>query len=72
MTFFVDGTEYLSTKEAAERIGVHPNTLRRYTLDGTVKPVDYVRVGKRKQRGFTEEWVKYAIRTLDEISGGHS
>jgi len=39
----------LTTKEAAELLSVHPNTLRRWCNEGLI---EFVRFGKRGQRRF--------------------
>lgn len=40
-----DLPEYLTLKQVAELLGVHPNTLRNWDKDGTLKAI---RIGKRR------------------------
>ena len=46
-------TDVLKVEEAAEEVGVHPETIRRYIRTGKLKAV---RVGKRLIRIRREEW----------------
>lgn len=67
--FTADGTDFFTTSEAAAQLEVASSTLRGYLRDGTLPEVTMRRVGRRKQRGFTSEWIDAARRTLAEDGG---
>ena len=46
--FTIGGVEYLSTKDAADLLGVAPNTLRAYIKKSVLEDVPFQRVGTRK------------------------
>ena len=45
-------SEYLTLKQVSELIKVHPNTLRNWDKNGTLKPI---RIGERKIRRYKKE-----------------
>lgn len=45
-------SEYLTLKEVSELLKVHPNTLRNWDKNGTLKPI---RIGERKIRRYKKE-----------------
>lgn len=52
-------SEYLTLKQVSELLKVHPNTLRNWDKNGTLKPI---RIGERKIRRYKKEDV---IRFLE-------
>ena len=48
-------SEYLTLKQVSELLKVHPNTLRNWDKNGTLKPI---RIGERKIRRYKKEEVK--------------
>lgn len=48
-------SEYLTLKQVSELLKVHPNTLRNWDKNGTLKPI---RIGERKIRRYKKEKVK--------------
>lgn len=42
----IDGKEFLSVKEFASKMGLHPNTIRKFLKE---KRIDYIRIGKTKK-----------------------
>ena len=48
-------SEYLTLKQVSELLKVHPNTLRNWDKNGTLKPI---RIGERKIRRYKKEDVK--------------
>lgn len=48
-------SEYLTLKRVSELLKVHPNTLRNWDKNGTLKPI---RIGERKIRRYKKEDVK--------------
>ena len=48
-------SEYLTLKQVSELLKVHPNTLRNWDKNGTLKPI---RIGERKKRRYKKEDVK--------------
>jgi excisionase family DNA binding protein len=40
----IEGRNYLTTREVAERLGLHPGTIRNQRCDG-LSPVPWVKVG---------------------------
>lgn len=55
-----DLPEYLTLKQVAELLGVHPNTLRNWDKDGTLKAI---RIGKRELYRYKKSDV---LKFLDE------
>lgn len=53
-----------STKAVADILGVAPSTVRRYISDGFLPEPGWVRVGRRRQRQYSQEWVRRAFDTL--------
>lgn len=53
-----DKTKLLRLKEAAELLGVNPETLRRWDNDGRLKAI---RIGKRKDRRYKLEDLQKAM-----------
>jgi putative resolvase len=45
-------SEYLTIKQVSELLKVHPNTLRNWDKNGTLKPI---RIGERKIRRYKKE-----------------
>lgn len=45
-------SEYLTLKQVSELLKVHPNTLRNWDKNGTLKPI---RIGERKIRRYKKE-----------------
>lgn len=54
-------SEYLTLKEVSELLKVHPNTLRNWDKNGTLKPI---RIGERKIRRYKKEDV---IKFLEAV-----
>jgi putative resolvase len=52
-------SEYLTLKQVSELLKIHPNTLRNWDKNGTLKPI---RIGERKIRRYKKEDV---IRFLE-------
>ena len=48
-------SEYLTLKQVSELLKVHPNTLRNWDKNGTLK---LIRIGERKIRRYKKEKVK--------------
>ena len=48
-------SEYLTLKQVSELLKVHPNTLRNWDKNGSLKPI---RIGERKIRRYKKEDVK--------------
>jgi excisionase family DNA binding protein len=48
-------SEYLTLKQVSDLLSVHPNTLRNWDKNGTLKPI---RIGERKIRRYKKEDVK--------------
>lgn len=48
-------SEHLTLKQVSELLSVHPNTLRNWDKNGTLKPI---RIGERKIRRYKKEDVK--------------
>ncbi|TWP25752.1 helix-turn-helix domain-containing protein [TM7 phylum sp. oral taxon 346] len=48
-------SEYLTLKQVSELLKVHPNTLRNWDKNGTLKPI---RIGERKIRRYKKEDIK--------------
>jgi DNA binding domain, excisionase family len=48
-------SEYLTLKQVSKLLKVHPNTLRNWDKNGTLKPI---RIGERKIRRYKKEDVK--------------
>ena len=65
--FVAGGRQYFSTKDAAERLAMAPGTLRGLLARKVLPEPDMVRVGSRRQRGFTDAWVEQAREILDSI-----
>jgi len=53
-------SEYLTLKQVSELLKVHPNTLRNWDKNGTLKPI---RIGERRIRRYKKEDV---IKFLEE------
>lgn len=45
-------SDYLTLKQVSELLKVHPNTLRNWDKNGTLKPI---RIGERKIRRYKKE-----------------
>lgn len=45
-------SEYLTLKQVSDLLKVHPNTLRNWDKNGTLKPI---RIGERKIRRYKKE-----------------
>lgn len=45
-------SEYLTLKQVSELLKIHPNTLRNWDKNGTLKPI---RIGERKIRRYKKE-----------------
>lgn len=45
-------SEYITLKQVSELLKVHPNTLRNWDKNGTLKPI---RIGERKIRRYKKE-----------------
>ncbi len=53
-------SEYLTLSEVSKLLKVHPNTLRNWDKNGTLKPI---RIGERKLRRYKkEEVIKFLER----------
>ena len=48
-------SEYLTLKQVSELLKVHPNSLRNWDKNGTLKPI---RIGERKIRRYKKEDIK--------------
>lgn len=48
-------SEYLTLKQVSKLLKVHPNTLRNWDKNGTLKPI---RIGERKIRRYKKEDIK--------------
>lgn len=55
-------SEYLTLKQVSELLKVHPNTLRNWDKNGTLKPI---RIGERKLRRYKKEDVKNFVEKSD-------
>lgn len=56
-------SEYLTLSEVSKLLKVHPNTLRNWDKNGTLKPI---RIGERKLRRYKkEEVIKFLERATD-------
>lgn len=53
-------SEYLTLKQVSELLKVHPNTLRNWDKNGTLKPI---RIGERKIRRYKKEDVIKFLET---------
>lgn len=53
-----------TTSEVARELGVTDGTVRRYITSGFLPEPGWHRQGKRRQRQYTEAWVKAAKRAL--------
>jgi excisionase family DNA binding protein len=64
----------LTTSAVAERLGVSPSTVRRYIKDNFLPEPGWGKVGRRRQRIYSEDWVRAAEEKLasDERSAGSS
>lgn len=56
-------SEYLTIKQVSELLKVHPNTLRNWDKNGTLKPI---RIGERKIRRYKKEDVIFFINNGTE------
>jgi excisionase family DNA binding protein len=54
----------LTTSAVAERLGVSASTVRRYIKDGYLPEPGWGRVGRRRQRIYSEGWVRAAEEKL--------
>ncbi|MFW8744934.1 helix-turn-helix domain-containing protein [Mesorhizobium japonicum] len=61
-----DVSAQYSTAEAAALLGVSPSTLRRYCGDGTLPEPGWIRVGRRRQRAYSDDWIREARRILSQ------
>ncbi len=56
-------SEYLTLKQVSELLKVHPNTLRNWDKNGTLKPI---RIGERKIRRYKkEDVIKFVEKNND-------
>ena len=56
-------SEYLTLKRVSELLKVHPNTLRNWDKNGTLKPI---RIGERKIRRYKkEDVIKFVEKNND-------
>jgi hypothetical protein len=62
--FSVNGETYFSTKDVADLLGVAPSTVRSLIERGVLQDVPKVTHVTRKQRGFSEAWLREAALTL--------
>ncbi|MDR1117892.1 MAG: MerR family DNA-binding transcriptional regulator [Bifidobacteriaceae bacterium] len=53
-----------STSEVASALGVSPATVRRYIKEGFLPEPGWVTKGRRKERGYSPEWVEAALQKL--------
>lgn len=56
-------SEYLTLSEVSKLLKVHPNTLRNWDKNGTLKPI---RLGERKIRRYKKEDVIKFLKTSQE------
>jgi DNA-binding transcriptional MerR regulator len=56
----------MTTQTAAALLGVAPSTLRSYIKQKVLDDPGLLRVGRRLQRGYTEEYIAQARRQLQE------
>lgn len=56
-------SEYLTLSEVSKMLKVHPNTLRNWDKNGTLKPI---RLGERKIRRYKKEDVIKFLKTSQE------
>ena len=56
-------SEYLTLSEVSKLLKVHPNTLRNWDKNGTLKPI---RIGERKLRRYKKEDVIKFLEQKDE------
>lgn len=54
----------LTTGAVAERLGVSPSTVRRYIKDKYLPEPGWGKVGRRRQRTYSEDWVRAAEEKL--------
>lgn len=54
----------LTTSAVAERLGVSPSTVRRYIKDNYLPEPGWGKVGRRRQRIYSEDWVRAAEEKL--------
>ena len=57
-------TAGLTTSKVAERLGVSPSTVRRYIKEKYLPEPDWGKVGRRRQRIYSESWVRAAEEKL--------
>jgi hypothetical protein len=62
--FSVNGETFFSTKDAADFLGIAPSTLRALLARGVLPDVPRQTHVTRKQRGFTEAWIREAAAIL--------
>lgn len=62
--FSVNGETFFSTKDAADLLGIAPSTLRALLARGVLPDVPRQTHVTRKQRGFTEAWIRDAAALL--------
>lgn len=58
-------SEYLTLKQVSELLKVHPNTLRNWDRDGTLKAI---RIGVRKIRRYKKEDLADYMREVESVS----
>jgi predicted transcriptional regulator of viral defense system len=56
--FSINGETFFSTKDVADLLGIAPSTLRALLGRGVLPDVPRQTHVTRKQRGFTEAWVR--------------
>ncbi len=63
-TVDASGEELMSTSEVAAALDVSPSTVRRYLKEKILPEPGWTRKGRRKERGYSQEWLVEAKRTL--------
>jgi hypothetical protein len=59
-----DQSGNLTPGEAAAALGMSPSALRRAILDGYFSEPGVIRIGRRRQRSFSPEWIAAAKKKL--------
>lgn len=60
----------ISTRQAAKKLGIHPDTLANYIAVGKLPAPTILDVGTRKLHAWTEEEIEHARELLPKITNG--